>query len=163
MKFQNTECLTAYAHFNRKMNGSHDLSPDNGFGYTFISYPNLYLSWLLIPDEIHLIFEWGLRGEKPNLSFMLSAKQESAWYHLYNVFGTTWGDSLPMSHDCVDIDSKINVFCRTAPARNKVQVVVMNYPGNMNWFHLQSVLWEKFQFFNVWHHLTHFRFVKEYI
>ena len=24
MKFQNTECLTAYAHFNRKMNGSHD-------------------------------------------------------------------------------------------------------------------------------------------
>jgi len=24
MKFQNTECLTAYAHFKRKMNGSHD-------------------------------------------------------------------------------------------------------------------------------------------
>ena len=27
MKFQNTECLTAYAHFNRKMNGSHDPLP----------------------------------------------------------------------------------------------------------------------------------------
>ena len=25
IKFQNTECLTAYAHLNRKMNGSHDL------------------------------------------------------------------------------------------------------------------------------------------
>ena len=44
----------------------------------------------LIPDEIHLFFERGLRGERsqtyPNT---LSAKQGSIWYYFYNVFGMT--------------------------------------------------------------------------
>jgi len=29
------------------------------------------------------------RKEKPDLPYMLGAKQESIWYHFYNVFGVT--------------------------------------------------------------------------
>ena len=50
----------------------------------------------LIPDEIHLIFEQVLRGDRSQTyPCMLSAKQGSTWYHFYNIFCITRSGTEP--------------------------------------------------------------------